>query len=90
MDRKESAGIVAVLRGFMKSLLNRRLRVNCRNVADATVASGKLSRPGLRAARLRISPSTLQRRIKALNIHKSQFKFGYPSSTLEFAAYNSI
>lgn len=37
---------------------------------------GRVSGPSGAAAKLRIPSSTLERRIKALNIHKSDFKFG--------------
>jgi len=37
---------------------------------------GRISGPSGAAAKLRIPPSTLESRIKALKIRKSQFKFG--------------
>jgi transcriptional regulator with GAF, ATPase, and Fis domain len=39
-------------------------------------ARGRVSGPSGAAAKLRIPPSTLETRIKALNINKHQFKFG--------------
>jgi predicted ATPase/transcriptional regulator with GAF, ATPase, and Fis domain len=49
-----------------------------REIIEAALAEsrGRVSGPSGAAARLRTSPSTLERRIKALNIRKSQFKFG--------------
>jgi DNA-binding NtrC family response regulator len=37
---------------------------------------GRISGPSGAAAKLRIPPSTLETRIKALKINKQQFKFG--------------
>jgi transcriptional regulator with GAF, ATPase, and Fis domain len=49
-----------------------------RDMIEAALAEsrGRISGPSGAAAKLRTSPSTLERRIKALNIRKSQFKFG--------------
>jgi transcriptional regulator with GAF, ATPase, and Fis domain len=49
-----------------------------REMIEAALAEsrGRISGPSGAAAKLRTSPSTLERRIKALNIFKSQFKFG--------------
>jgi PAS domain S-box-containing protein len=44
--------------------------------AALTESKGRVSGPSGAAARLKIAPSTLAHRIKALNIDKSQFKFG--------------
>ena len=43
--------------------------------AALTESRGRVSEPSGAAARLKIGPSTLAHRIKALNINKSQFKF---------------
>jgi transcriptional regulator with GAF, ATPase, and Fis domain len=49
-----------------------------RKIIEAALAEsrGRVSGPSGAAAKLRTSPSTLERRIKALNIQKSEFKFG--------------
>jgi transcriptional regulator with GAF, ATPase, and Fis domain len=49
-----------------------------REMIEAALAEsrGRVSGPSGAAAKLRTSPSTLERRIKALNIPKSQFKLG--------------
>jgi DNA-binding NtrC family response regulator len=49
-----------------------------REVIEAALAAsrGRVAGPSGAAARLRIPPSTLEHRIRALKIHKSQFKFG--------------
>jgi transcriptional regulator with GAF, ATPase, and Fis domain len=49
-----------------------------RTVIEAALAEsrGRVSGPSGAAARLKLAPSTLAHRIKALNIDKSQFKFG--------------
>ena len=44
--------------------------------AALTESRGRVSGPSGAAAKLKIAPSTLAHRIKALNINKSQFKFG--------------
>jgi transcriptional regulator with GAF, ATPase, and Fis domain len=48
-----------------------------REIIEAALAEsrGRVSGPSGAAAKLRTSPSTLERRIKSLNIRKSQFKF---------------
>jgi DNA-binding NtrC family response regulator len=46
-------------------------------IEAALLASrGRVSGPSGAAAKLQIPPSTLDHKIKALKIHKSQFKFG--------------
>ena len=49
-----------------------------REIIEAALveSQGRVSGPSGAAAKLRTSPSTLERRIKALNIRKSEFKFG--------------
>jgi len=49
-----------------------------REIIEAALAEtrGRVSGPSGAAAKLRISPSTLETRIKALKINKHQFKFG--------------
>jgi PAS domain S-box-containing protein len=49
-----------------------------REIIEAALAEskGRVSGPSGAAAKLKIAPSTLAHRIKALNINKSQFKFG--------------
>ena len=49
-----------------------------RKIIEAALAEskGRVSGPSGAAARLKLAPSTLAHRIKALNINKSQFKFG--------------
>jgi len=49
-----------------------------REIIEATLAEtrGRVSGPSGAAAKLRIPPSTLETRIKALKINKQQFKFG--------------
>jgi DNA-binding NtrC family response regulator len=49
-----------------------------REIIEAALAEsrGRISGPAGAAAKLRIPPSTLASRIKALKIRKSQFKFG--------------
>jgi DNA-binding NtrC family response regulator len=49
-----------------------------RTIIEAALAKsrGRVSGPGGAAAKLKIAPSTLAHRIEALNINKSQFKFG--------------
>ncbi len=49
-----------------------------REIIEAALAEsrGRVAGPAGAAAKLRIPPSTLASRIKALKIHKSQFKFG--------------
>ena len=49
-----------------------------REIIEAALAEtrGRVSGPSGAAAKLRIPPSTLETRIKALKINKQQFKFG--------------
>jgi DNA-binding NtrC family response regulator len=49
-----------------------------REIIEAALieSRGRVSGPSGAAAKLKISPSTLAHRIKALSIDKSQFKFG--------------
>jgi len=49
-----------------------------REIIEAALAEtrGRVSGPSGAAAKLRIPPSTLETRIKALRINKRQFKFG--------------
>ena len=49
-----------------------------REIIEAALAEsrGRVSGPSGAAVKLRIPPSTLETRIKALKINKSQFKFG--------------
>jgi DNA-binding NtrC family response regulator/signal transduction histidine kinase len=49
-----------------------------REIIEAALAAsrGRVAGPSGAAAKLRVPPSTLEYRIKALNIHKSQFKYG--------------
>jgi transcriptional regulator with GAF, ATPase, and Fis domain len=49
-----------------------------REIIEAALAEskGRVSGPSGAAAKLGIPPSTLEFRIKALNIRKSQFRFG--------------
>ena len=49
-----------------------------REIIEAALAAsrGRVSGPSGAAAKLEIPPSTLEHRIRALKIHKSQFKFG--------------
>jgi DNA-binding NtrC family response regulator len=49
-----------------------------REIIEAALAEsrGRISGPSGAAAKLRIPPSTLESKIKALKIRKSQFKFG--------------
>jgi DNA-binding NtrC family response regulator len=49
-----------------------------REIIEAALAEtrGRLSGPSGAATKLRIPPSTLANRIKALKINKKQFKFG--------------
>src|SRR5262245_24354809 len=49
-----------------------------REIIEAALAAsrGRVSGPAGAAAKLQIPPSTLEHRIRALKIHKSQFKFG--------------
>ena len=49
-----------------------------REIIEAALAEsrGRVAGPSGAAANLRIPASTLESRIKALKIHKSQFKFG--------------
>jgi DNA-binding NtrC family response regulator/signal transduction histidine kinase len=49
-----------------------------REIIEAALAEsrGRVSGPSGAAAKLRVPPSTLEHRIKALNIQKSRFKFG--------------
>lgn len=49
-----------------------------REVIEAALAAsrGRVSGPAGAAAKLQIPPSTLEHKIRALKIHKSQFKFG--------------
>ena len=49
-----------------------------REIIEAALAEtrGRVSGPSGAAAKLRIPPSTLETRIKALKIDKQQFKFG--------------
>ena len=58
--------------------LPRASRASERDIIEAALAEskGRVSGPSGAAARLKIAPSTLAHRIKALNIDKSQFKFG--------------
>ena len=44
--------------------------------AALTASRGRVSGPSGAAAKLQIPPSTLEHKIRALNIRKSQFKFG--------------
>src|SRR5262249_38232226 len=54
-----------------------------REIIEAALAEsrGRVSGPSGAAAKLGIPPSTLEYRIKALKINKSQFKFGYAART---------
>jgi DNA-binding NtrC family response regulator len=45
--------------------------------AALTESRGRVSGHSEAAAKLGIPPSTLEHRIKALNIRKSEFKFGF-------------
>jgi DNA-binding NtrC family response regulator len=49
-----------------------------RETIEAALAAcrGRVSGPSGAAARLQVPPSTLEHKIRALKIHKSQFKFG--------------
>jgi DNA-binding NtrC family response regulator len=49
-----------------------------REIIEAALSEtrGRVSGPSGAAAKLRIPSSTLETRIKALNINKQQFKFG--------------
>ena len=49
-----------------------------REIIEAALAEskGRVSEPSGTATKLKIAPSTLAHRIKALNINKGQFKFG--------------
>jgi DNA-binding NtrC family response regulator len=49
-----------------------------REIIEAALVEsrGRISGPSGAAAKLKIPPSTLESRIKTLNIRKSQFKFG--------------
>jgi DNA-binding NtrC family response regulator len=51
---------------------------SAREIIEAALAEtrGRVSGPSGAAAKLRIPPSTLENRIKALKIKKQQFKFG--------------
>jgi DNA-binding NtrC family response regulator len=51
---------------------------SARKIIEAALAEtrGRVSGPSGAAAKLRIPPSTLETRIKALRINKQQFKFG--------------
>jgi DNA-binding NtrC family response regulator len=53
-----------------------------REIIEAALAEsrGRVSGPSGAAAKLGIPPSSLEYRIKALKINKSQFKFGYAGS----------
>jgi hypothetical protein len=54
-----------------------------REIIEAALAEsrGRVAGPTGAAAKLGIPPTTLYSRIKALKIHKSQFKFGQRSPT---------
>ncbi|HEX4164383.1 MAG TPA: sigma 54-interacting transcriptional regulator [Bryobacteraceae bacterium] len=72
---KESSQLAAPVQASQRLKDERRSE---REVIEAALAEsqGRVSGPSGAAAKLRTSPSTLERRIKALNIRKSQFKFG--------------
>jgi DNA-binding NtrC family response regulator len=61
----------------MTALSERELRTEREIIETALVASrGRVSGPSGAAAKLQIPPSTLEHKIRALKIRKSQFKFG--------------
>lgn len=71
---KESA---QALRGTPPVTSERELRTEREIIEAALVASrGRVSGPSGAAAKLQIPPSTLEHKIRALKIQKSQFKFG--------------
>jgi DNA-binding NtrC family response regulator len=60
--------------------LAEQLTIQERTTIESALAEtrGKVSGPTGAAAKLRIPPSTLESRIKALRIDKSRFKASYP------------